>query len=135
MNHTATHKNRKKYVRFDDRRYVLYLNEQTVQVPEKRPGIRRGKGAEEPVQTVPSYAYTGDRKDGGSMIEAAGVTPANIRDRFIAGLIGTRYDMDAQLATLANGADTPAHAAELEAFNAWRAECKAAVDELLARNV
>ncbi len=136
MTHTATYKERKKYVRFDDRHYILYLNERPAQVAEKRAGVRRGTGAQdEPVPTLLGYAYTGDRKDGGTVIEAAGVTPANIRDRFIAGLIGTRYDMDAQVATLANGSDTPAHAAELEAFDAWRGECKAAVDELLARNV
>ena len=44
------------------------------------------------------------------------------------------YDMDAQIAVLANGTDTPEHAAELEQFAQVRSSCKAQVDELLARN-
>ena len=75
-----------------------------------------------------------DMPDGGTMIEATGVTAENRRDKFVAGLIGTHYDMDAQIAVLANGTDTPEHAAELEQFAQVRSSCKAQVDELLARN-
>ena len=53
------------------------------------------------------------------------LTAENRRDKFVAGLIGTHYDMDAQIAVLANGTDTPEHAAELEQFAQVRSSCKA----------
>ena len=58
---------------------------------------------------------------------------ANMRGKFIAGLIGIEYSKDDQIALLANGEDTAAHAEELEKFRAVRAAVKKAVDELLAR--
>ena len=51
------------------------------------------------------------------------------------GLSVSNYDLDAQIATLANGADTPEHAAELTQFATLRKQCKGEVDELLARTL
>lgn len=124
MNQTASYTERKKFEIYDSGRVLLYLNEQPAEIANEETG-----------ESVPGYSYTGDMPDGGTMIEAAGVTDENRRDKFVAGLIGKVYDMDAQIAVLANGADTPEHAAELEQFAAWRTRCKAAVDELLDRNV
>lgn len=53
--------------------------------------------------------------------------------KFIAGLIGTEYSKDDQIALLANGEDTNEHAEELAKFKSVRAAAKNAVDELLAR--
>lgn len=124
MTKTATYTERKKFEIYDGAHALLYLNEEPGEVANPESG-----------ETAPGYAYTGTETDGGTMIEAAGVTAENIRDKFVAGLIGLRYDIDAQIATLANGKDTPEHSAELEQFAGYREECKAQVAELLAREV
>ena len=85
--------------------------------------------------TVNGYTYTGTRPDGSTLIEAADVTEANKRSKFIAGLIGTEYTQDDQIALLANGEDTNEHAEELAVFRANRKLIKKTVDELLARNI
>ena len=51
----------------------------------------------------------------------------------MAGLIGRRYSIDDQIAILANSDNTAEHAEELHSFEAYRAECKRQVDELLNR--
>lgn len=121
---TATYTERKKFVKYDENHVLLYLNEQPGEVTDQETG-----------KSVPWFSYTGDQPDGGTLIEATGVTDENRRDKFVAGLIGFHYDIDAQIATLANGADTPEHAAELAQFSALRAQCKDEVDELLARTL
>lgn len=124
MSYTATYTERKNFVKYDDSHVLLYLNEQPGEVTDPETG-----------ESVQGFSYTGDQPDGGTMIAAQGVTDENRRDKFIAGLIGFHYDIDAQIATLANGSDTPEHAAELEQFSALRAQCKDEVDELLARTL
>lgn len=124
MKKTAFYNERKTFVKYDDGHAVLYLNEQPAEQANEETG-----------ETVPGYTYTGDQSDGGTLIEAKDVTDENRRDKFVAGLIGTTYDIDAQIAILANGKDTPEHAAEFDQFSQLRAQCKAEVDELLARNV
>lgn len=122
MNQTASYKERKTFEIYDKTHALLYLNEQPVEITDEESG-----------ETVPGYSYTGDMADGGTLVEASGVTAENRRDKFVAGLICKSYDMDAQIAVLANGNDTPEHAAELEQFAQTRAECKKAVDEMLNR--
>lgn len=124
MIYTATYTERKNFVKFDDSHVLLYLNEQPGEVTNPEPG-----------ESAPGYSYTGDQADGSTMIAAEGVTDENRRDKFVAGLIGLHYDLDAQIATLANGADTPEHAAELTQFATLRKQCKGEVDELLARTL
>lgn len=124
MIYTATYTERKNFVKFDDSHVLLYLNEQPGEVTNPETG-----------ESTPGYSYTGDQADGSTMIAAEGVTDENRRDKFVAGLIGLHYDLDAQIATLANGADTPEHAAELTQFATLRKQCKGEVDELLARTL
>lgn len=124
MIYTATYTERKNFVKFDDSHVLLYLNEQPGEVTNPETG-----------ESAPGYSYTGDQADGSTMIAAEGVTDENRRDKFVAGLIGLHYDLDAQIATLANGADTPEHAAELTQFATLRKQCKSEVDELLARTL
>lgn len=124
MIYTATYTERKNFVKFDDSHVLLYLNEQLGEVTNPETG-----------ESAPGYSYTGDQADGSTMIAAEGVTDENRRDKFVAGLIGLHYDLDAQIATLANGADTPEHAAELTQFATLRKQCKGEVDELLARTL
>ena len=121
---TAKYISRKNFEKYDENHYLLYLNEASAEIQDKQNNV-----VEQGVQ------YSGNMEDGGTMIKASGVTPENHRDKFVAGLIGTRYDLDAQIAILANDTDTPDHAAELEAFKVFRQECKKAVDELLARTL
>ncbi len=124
MKQTASYTERKQFEIYDGGHALLYLNEAPAEISNEETG-----------ESVPGFSYTGDMPDGGTMIEATGVTDENRRDKFVAGLIGRHYDMDAQIAVLANGKDTPEHAAELEQFMALRARCKAEVDELLGRNL
>lgn len=124
MIYTATYTERKNFVKFDDSHVLLYLNEQPGEVTNPETG-----------ESAPGYSYTGDQADGSTMIAAESVTDENRRDKFVAGLIGLHYDLDAQIATLANGADTPEHAAELTQFATLRKQCKGEVDELLARTL
>lgn len=71
--------------------------------------------------------------DGSTLIEATGVTPENIRVKFIAGLIGLEYNIDDQIAILANGEDNEEHSKELADFMLARSEAKKNVDEVLSR--
>lgn len=120
---TASYIERKTFVKYDDSHYLLYLNEEAADVVTD----------EESGATVPGYKYSGTEADGSVKIEAQGVTDGNRRSKFISGLIGLEFDMDAQVAILANNGDTAEHTEELERFRACRAECKASVDNLLAR--
>ena len=50
-------------------------------------------------------------------------------------IIGTEYDIDSQIAILANGTDTDQHAEELKAFEENRRTVKTMIDELIAREL
>ena len=112
---------RQTYIKYDDSNYLLFLNEQEAEQEDEFSG------------KISGYTYTGTMPDGSTLIEATGVTAENMRGKFIAGLIGTQYSKDDQIALLANGEDTAEHADELAKFKAVRAEAKKAVDELLKR--
>lgn len=115
---------RKNFVKFDDEHYLLYLNEEQAEVKnEKSDDIMQG------------YAYTGSQPDGGTLVEAKDVNDDNRRAKFVAGLIGTEYDIDSQIAILANGNDTDQHAQELKDFEDNRRVVKEMIDELLAREL
>lgn len=125
---TVNYAERKSFVKYDDNHFLLYLNEQEAEF--------RTTGEDgQPGETVQGYSYTGTEADGSTKIAASGVTDANRRDKFIAGLIGLSFDIDAQIAILANDGDTEVHAEEMESYKTCRAESKAAVDELLARTL
>lgn len=123
---TVNYAERKTFVKYDDDHFLLYLNEQEAEFQTAGEDGQSG-------ETVQGYSYTGEEADGSTKIAASGVTDANRRDKFIAGLIGLSFDIDAQIAILANDGDTETHAEEMESYKACRAECKKAVDELLAR--
>lgn len=118
---TAFNPARQNFVKYDDNHYLLFLNEQ------------EAEQTNENGDKVKGYSYTGTRTDGSTLIEATCVTAENMRGKFIAGLIGIEYSKDDQIALLANGEDTAAHAEELAKFKAVRAAAKKAVDEMLAR--
>jgi len=113
---------RKTFVQYDEKHVVLYLNEEPAEITNEETG-----------ETVQGYSYTGSMEDGGTLIEAANVTDGNRRAKFISGLLGTEYDIDAQIAILANGDDTNEHAEEKAIFMANRRLVKEQVDALLAR--
>lgn len=115
---------RKNFVKFDDKHYLLYLNEEQAEVKNEETG-----------DAVQGYAYTGSQSDGGTLMEAKDVTDDNRRAKFVAGLIGTEYDIDSQIAILANGNDTDQHAQELKDFEDTRRMVKETIDELLAREL
>ena len=112
---------RQTYIKYDDSHYLLFLHEQIAEQEDEFSG------------KISGYTYTGTMPDGSTLIEATGVTAENMRGKFIAGLIGTQYSKDDQIALLANGDDTNEHAEELAKFKAVRAAAKKAVDELLKR--
>ena len=112
---------RQTFVKYDDSHYLLFLHEQAAEQEDEFSG------------KISGYTYTGTMPDGSTLIEATGVTAENMRGKFIAGLIGTEYSKDDQIALLANGEDTAAHAEELAKFRAVRAAAKNEVDELMKR--
>ena len=122
---TARYTTRQAYVQYDDNSHLLYLNEQ---YPVQVTGWN-GETAED------GLAYTGDRPDGSTAVEASQVTGENRRQKYIAGLIGKRYTIDAQIAILANGKDTEARRLEFQEFEEYRAWCKKEIDELLSREI
>jgi hypothetical protein len=115
---------RKNFVKFDDEHYLLYLNEKQAKVKNEETG-----------DIMQGYAYTGSQPDGGTLVEAKDVNDDNRRAKFVAGLIGTEYDIDSQIAILANGNDTDQHAQELKDFEDNRRVVKETIDELLAREL
>lgn len=112
---------RQSYMKYDNSHYLLFLNEQ------------EAEQTNEYGEKIKGYTYTGPRPDGSTLIKATGVTPENIRGKFIAGLIGTQYSYDDQIALLANGEDSEEHSKELANFMKVRNDSKKAVDELLTR--
>lgn len=115
---------RKNFVKFDDEHYLLYLNEEQAEVKNEETG-----------DIMQGYAYTGSQPDGGTLVEAKDVNDDNRRAKFVAGLIGMEYDIDSQIAILANGNDTDQHAQELKDFEDNRRVVKETIDELLAREL
>ena len=57
---------RKNFVKFDDKHYLLYLNEEQAEVKNEETG-----------DAVQGYAYTGSQPDGGTLVEAKDVTDDN----------------------------------------------------------
>lgn len=118
---TSFNPQRQTYIKYDDSHYLLFLNEQ------------EAEQTNEIGEKIKGYTYTGPRQDGSTLIEATGVTPENIRGKFIAGLLGLEYSIDDQIALLANGEDTEEHSKELADFMLARSEAKKNVDEVLSR--
>ena len=118
----VNHAERQTFSQYDGDHHLLYLDEQEATFTQPH--------NDEPVK---GYSYEGDMSDGATIIEAVGITDENRRRRYIAGLIGKRFSLDAQMAILANGTDTEDHAREFQDFAIYRAECKQKVDELLHR--
>lgn len=127
----AIYTERKTLVKYDDNRYMAYLNEEVIDgyVPE----VRNGEKTPEPVT---GYAYTGAEPDGGTLIAAADMS----RDSLINGIIRSRYSQTEEDAIkthqieLFKNPDIPKaedYEAEWEAFNAFRTEAIATVDRWL----
>lgn len=125
---------RKTFVRYDDSRYMVYLNEEVVNdyVPET------GAGEHSP-EPVTGYVYTGTEPDGGTLVVSADAG----RDSLINGIIRSRYSQteeDAvkthQIELLRDGslAKGAAYEEEWEAFNAFRKSAIAAVDGWLSED-
>ena len=119
---TQFNPHRQSYIKYDNTHYLLFLQEQ------------EAEQTNEEGEKIKGYTYTGTRQDGSTLIEATGVTPENIRGKFIAGLIGIEYSKDDQIALLANGEDSEEHSKEFTDFMKIRKEAKKNVDELLARS-
>lgn len=109
---------RKTFVRYDDERYLLYLNEEVLEnhIPDD-------VSEETPAGTY--YAYTGTEEDGGTLINAKEAS----YEAFVSGLVRTRYSADQVEAILLNvqSGDTSRiteFQQELGDLNAFRQECK-----------
>lgn len=121
----ATYLDRKKYEKYDDNHYIVYLNEEVIQdyVPE----VMEGQPIPEPCV---AYAYEGSEKDGGTIIEA---TSARYDD-LVAGFVRLQYSQNQVEAIILNQGDgNDAHLAEYNALQLYRKECKSLASELLGR--
>jgi hypothetical protein len=119
--YTHFYTQKKKYSKYDEEHYLLYLGEQPAT-----------KVMEEGADPVPGYEYTGNFEDGGTMIKATEAT----YDQFVSGLIRSRYSADQVEAILLNiQSNDPDRMAEfqqeLDTLNAYRDECKLIASELL----
>lgn len=116
--------NRKSFEKFDEGRYIIYLNEEVIDdyIPETRE-------SEESSPCI-AYAYTGMEKDGGTLISAES---ANY-DSFVAGLIRLKYSQNQVEAILCNQGDaSDEHLREYNDLQLYRKECKTIAAEILAR--
>lgn len=121
----AIYLDRRKFDKFDDNHFIVYLNEETI--PEYVPEVMEGQPEPEPCT---AYAYSGSEKDGGTIIEA---TSAQYDD-FVAGLIRLKFSQNQVEAILCNQGDgNDEHLAEYNALQLYRKDCKAVAAELLAR--
>jgi len=116
---------KRKFSRYDDHHYLLYLNEEVVEdyIPDD---------AQEDFTPITAYSYTGDQEDGSTMIHAIEAT----YEAFVSGLIRTRYSADQVEAILLNiQSNNPERQTEfqdeLDQLNAFREECKAKAASLL----
>ena len=109
----AIYTERKTLVKYDDNRYMAYLNEEVIDgyVPE----VRDGEEAPEPVT---GYAYTGTEPDGGTLIAATDMS----RDSLINGIIRSRYSQTEEAAKQRN---------QKEALSAFRTAAIATGDRWL----
>ena len=117
---------RRKFDKFDDNHFIVYLNEETI--PEHIPEVMDGQPEPEPCM---AYAYSGTEKDGGTIIEA---TSAQYDD-FVAGLVRLKFSQNQVEAILCNQGDgDDEHLAEYNALQLYRKDCKTIAAELLARD-
>lgn len=119
----AIYLDRRKFDKFDDNHFIVYLNEETI--PEYVPEVMEGQP-----EPCTAYAYSGSEKDGGTIIEA---TSAQYDD-FVAGLVRLKFSQNQVEAILCNQGDgNDEHLAEYNALQLYRKDCKAVAAELLAR--
>jgi hypothetical protein len=133
--YTQIYKERRAYLKYDDARYLLYLNEQAADYTPPTGG-HLGEGEAAAPVPVPGYSYTGDQPDGGTMVAA---TEATYGD-FVAGLIRRQYSADDEQALQTNllvALENPAHEKaaqytnEFNDYNAYRTTCKAQAKAVL----
>lgn len=121
---TVIYLQQKKYAKFDDGTFVVYLNEEVKEdfIPEVREG-------EEPAEPCTAYSYTGTLKDGGTLIEAKAAT----YDDFVSGLVRLKFNQaKVEAILLNNGDENDEHLAEYNALQLYRRECKEIASKLLA---
>ena len=116
----AIYTERKTLVKYDDNRYMAYLNEEVIDgyVPE----VRDGEEAPEPVT---GYAYTGAEPDGGTLIAAADMSRYSQTEE---DAIKTHQIEVLKDGGIAKAAD---YEVEWEAFSAFRTAAIATVDRWL----
>lgn len=119
---------KKSFVKYDSRHYLLYLNEEVLEdyVPESPDKEETG------LSPVTAYAYSGDQADGSTMIEAQQAT----YEAFVSGLVRLRYSSDqVEAITLNKLSGDLARQSEFDeefaALNRYRLECKAWAKQVL----
>jgi hypothetical protein len=133
---TVNYPQRKAFTKFDDRHYVLYLGERSVEYLPEHAGLHDGEAA----GPVDGYSYTGPMGDGGTLVAATEATYG----AFVSGLLRQRYsadDVEALQANMTEALHNAEHprAAEFtgawDNFQAYREECKTIAKEVISREV
>lgn len=128
MEKRTVHTEKRTYEKYDEKHYLLYLNEEVIKDYEPK----FPEPDAEPLAPCTAYAYTGDQADGSTMVEAAEAT----YDAFVSGLIRRKYSADKVEAITLNklGSNTERQAefdAEFAALETYRNECKAKTRKVL----
>ena len=132
---TKNYKEKRTYEKYDDRHFLLYLDEQETEYTPEHGGGMTEQSAE-PVQPVQGFSYTGDQPDGGTLVEAKEATYGD----FVAGLIRKRYTADDVEAVQANAlislkdksnAKAAQYKAEFDEYNTFRSQCKSDAKKVL----
>lgn len=129
---TAIYTERRTFEKYDDTRYMVYLDERIV--PDYVPETMQEQPAPDPVT---AYSYTGTETDGGTLVASVNAD----RDSLINGIIRSRYtqtEEDAikthQIELLKDGTIAKAEEYEEEwsTFNAFRTSAISIVDGWLS---
>lgn len=121
----AIYLDRKSFAKYDEGRYILYLNEETIEeyVPETHEG-------EEEAQPCTAYSYEGTEAGGGTVITAENAS----YDDFVAGLVRLKYSQNQVEAILCNhSGGEERYVSEYNQLQEYRKECKQKAAEVLSR--
>lgn len=134
---TQIYPEKKTFSKFDEKRFIVYLNEKRANYLPSVTTSDTEESPEENIEPVLGYSYTGTMKDGGTLINANEASYS----AFVAGLIRLLYSEDAESAIKSNmmiavvepgNPRVEEFREEWNSFQAYREQCKITARNLLS---